>query len=162
MPQDLLYQSGFDEFPSHIIKIRAGDKMASSKIKSTVACDIHKVWEMVTAVNHYAWRSDLSKTEILSDTQFVEYTNNGYATVFTVTAVEMYRRWEFDMENDHMKGHWTGIFTPQEKGTTVIEFTEHVIAKKFFMKPFVKLYLKRQQIQFLSDLRKALLPASPD
>ena len=44
---------------------------------------------------------------------------------------EPYRRWEFDTENGNMKGHWTGIFT-------------------------VKVYLKKQQTQFVADIRKTL------
>ncbi|MCH5281969.1 MAG: polyketide cyclase, partial [Lachnospiraceae bacterium] len=64
-------------------------------------------------------------------------------------------RWEFDMENDNMKGHWIGVFT-QKDGQTEIDFTEDVIAKKVFMKPFVKSYLKKQQSQYISDLKKEL------
>ena len=44
---------------------------------------------------------------------------------------EPYRRWEFDTENGNMKGHWTGIFT-------------------------AKVYLKKQQTQFVADIRKTL------
>ena len=54
-----------------------------------------------------------------------------------------------------MKGHWIGIFT-QKGEQTEISFTENVIAKKFFMRPVVKSYLKKQQTQFISDLEKAL------
>ena len=105
--------------------------------------------------NYAAWRSDLSKTEVISDTQFVEYTKDGYQTTFTVTLVEPYRRWEFDMENNNMTGHWTGIFA--DKGDeTEIDFTEQVKAKKLWMKPFVKFYLRKQQTQFVADIRKAL------
>ncbi len=73
----------------------------------------------------------------------VEYTKEGYTTTFTITAIEPCRRWEFDMENDNMKGHWIGIFT-QKDGQIEIEFTEDVVAKKLFMKPFVKGFLKKQ------------------
>ena len=59
------------------------------------------------------------------------------------------------MENDNMRGHWTGIFTRKGEGTEV-EFTEDVTAKKFFAKPFVKGYLKKQQALYVKDLRKAL------
>ena len=102
-----------------------------------------------------AWRSDLSKTEVISDKQFIEYTKDGYPTTFTVTLVEPYRRWEFDMENNNMKGHWIGIFTDKGNGTQ-IDFTECVEAKKWLMKPFVKSYLRKQQAQFVADIRKAL------
>lgn len=130
--------------------------MAVSNIKATFPEDIQKVWETVTDVKNYTWRSDLSKTEILNKKQFVEYTKEGYATTFTITTTEPYKRWEFDMENGNIKGHWTGIFA-QKEGKTEIEFTEDVTAKKIFMKPFVKTYLKKQQSLFISDLKKALL-----
>lgn len=130
--------------------------MAISNRKAVFQCEVNKVWETVTSLENYNWRSDLSKIEILNDKQFVEYTKEGYATTFTVTAMERYQRWEFDMENDNIKGHWTGVFT-QKGGQTEIEFTEDVTAKKFIMKPFVKAYLKKQQSQYVADLKKALL-----
>lgn len=129
--------------------------MAVSTITATFSCDVKKVWETVTSLENYTWRSDLSKIEVLSEKQFVEYTKEGYATNFLVTAAEPCRRWEFDMENNNIKGHWTGVFT-QTDGQTEIEFTETVTAKKLVMKPFVKAYLKKQQAQYVSDLRKAL------
>ncbi|MDB2174365.1 SRPBCC family protein [Blautia wexlerae] len=106
--------------------------MAISNINTIISNDIQKVWNIVLAVDKYnSWRSDLSKTEIINDKQFIEYTKNGYATTFTVTVVEPYKRWEFDMDNSNMKGHWIGIFT--DKGNeTQIDFTENVIPKKWF------------------------------
>lgn len=130
--------------------------MAVSNIKATFESDVQRVWEVVTSLKHYSWRSDLSKIEILNEKQFVEYAKNGYPTTFTVTRTELYKCWEFDMENDNMKGHWTGVFT-QKGEETEIDFTENVIAKKIFMKPFVKAYLKKQQRQYVSDLQKELL-----
>lgn len=130
--------------------------MAVSNIKATFQKDVETVWKMVTSLENYAWRSDLNKIEILNEKQFVEYTKEGYATTFTVTLQEQYKRWEFDMENDNMKGHWIGIFTPKGK-LTEIEFTEDVNAKKVIMKPFVKIYLRKQQAQYISDLEKAFI-----
>lgn len=128
--------------------------MAVSNIKALIPGELQKVWELVLDIENYgAWRSDLSKTEVISDEQFIEYTKDGYPTTFTVTLVEPYRRWEFDMENSNMKGHWTGIFTAKGDETE-IDFTEQVEAKKLLMKPFVKSYLKKQQIQFVADIMK--------
>ena len=129
--------------------------MAVSSIKAAFPCDVKIVWETVTSLNKYTWRSDLCKIEILNEKQFVEYTKEGFATTFTVTAREPYQRWEFDMDNDNIKGHWAGVFT-QKGGQTEIEFTEDVTAKKLLMKPFVKVYLKKQQSQYILDLKKAL------
>ena len=89
--------------------------------------------------------------------------NNDIQKVWNIVlAVDKYNLWrsdlsktEFDMDNSNMKGHWIGIFT--DKGNeTQIDFTENVIPKKWFMKPFVKTYLKKQQKQFVMDLKKAL------
>ena len=128
--------------------------MATSNIKALIPSVLRQVWDFVLDIENYAaWRSDLSKTEVISDKQFIEYTKDGYPTTFTVTLVEPYKRWEFDMENSNMKGHWTGIFTAKGDKTE-IEFTEQVKAKKLLMKPFVKSYLKKQQIQFVADIMK--------
>ncbi len=129
--------------------------MAVSNIKVAFQSDIQRVWEVVTSLENYAWRSDLSKIEIVNENQFVEYTKDGYPTTFTITRTELYKRWEFDMENSNMKGHWTGVFTEKDGGTE-IDFTEEVMAKKIIMKPFVKSYLKKQQELYVSDLKKAL------
>ena len=129
--------------------------MAVSNIKAVFQCDVQKVWEIVTSLENYSWRSDLSKIEILNENQFIEYTKEEYATTFTVTEKVPCERWEFDMENDNMKGHWTGVFT-QAGDKTEIDFTEDVVAKKVFMKPFVKGFLKKQQALYIADLRKAL------
>lgn len=129
--------------------------MAISNKKAMFSSNIHTVWSIMTDVEHCKWRSDLSKTEVLSEKQFVEYTKEGYATTFTVTVKVPYRRWEFDMENGNMKGHWTGILTERD-GQTEIDFTEDVTPRKWWMKPFVRGFLSKQQELYISDLRKAL------
>lgn len=129
--------------------------MAISNIKVSFQSDVKKVWDIVTSLENYQWRSDLSKIEILNEKQFVEYTRDGVATTFTITVSEPCRRWKFDMENSNIKGHWIGIFV-EKNGQTEIDFPEDVIAKKLIMKPFVKAFLKKQQELYVSDLKKAL------
>ena len=99
--------------------------MAISNIKALLPVELHKVWDFVLDIENYA-----AWRSDLSKT-------------------------EFDMENDNMKGHWTGIFTAKGNETE-IDFTELVEAKKLLLKPFVKLYLKKQQTQFVADIRKTL------
>jgi Polyketide cyclase / dehydrase and lipid transport. len=129
--------------------------MALSKKKAAFRYDVKTIWNIVTSLDHYSWRSDLNKIEILNEKEFIEYSKDGYATAFTITAWEPFHRWEFDMENDNMSGHWTGVFS-QNGDETLIDFTEEVIAKKFIMKPFVKSYLAKQQAVYIRDLEKAL------
>ena len=129
--------------------------MAISNLKALFQCDIKTVWDTVTSLENYQWRSDVSSIELIDETQFIEYTKDGFATTFTITVSEPCKRWEFDMENSNMKGHWIGIFT-EKNGQTELDFTEDVTAKKRFMKPFVKAFLKKQQALYISDLKKAL------
>lgn len=131
--------------------------MAVSTVREEFSCEVEQVWELVTSCDNYAWRSDLDKIVVVSPgRQFEEYTKDGYVTKFTITVFEECSRYEFDMENSNMTGHWTGIFSG-ENGKTAVEFTETVTAKKWFMKPFVKGYLKRQQSMYIRDLRRALV-----
>ncbi len=130
--------------------------MAVSTIKVSFNCNIGRVWEIVTSLTDYSWRSDLDKIEIIDDKRFIEYSKDGFATTFTVTAKEQYRRWEFNLDNKNISGHWIGIFTSNGDKQTTIEFTEVVTAKKFFMKPLLKAFLKKQQAQYAEDLKRAL------
>ena len=88
--------------------------MAISRIKAVFTANIQEIWNIVTSLENYQWRSDLSRIEILNEKQFVEYTKEGFPTTFTITAKEIYKRWEFDMENSNMRGHWIGIFDCKE------------------------------------------------
>ncbi len=129
--------------------------MAVSNIKVFLQCDINKAWNTVTSLEKYQWRSDLSKIEILNEKQFIEYSKDGIATTFTITVFEPCRQWAFDIENENIQGHWIGTFTEKD-GQTEIDFTENVTAKKLVLKPFVKSFLKKQQKQYVLDLKKAL------
>lgn len=130
--------------------------MAVANIKFNFPYDVEKVWETVVSLKDYSWRSDLSRIEVLEEgKKFVEYTRDGYSTTFTITVFEPYNRYEFDMENNNMMGHWIGLFL-YEDGKTTIDFTEDVTAKKLIMKPFIGMYLKKQQTSYIEDLRKEL------
>ncbi len=88
------------------ISFKGSVKMTTSNIKASIQSDIHKVWKIISEIDNYStWRSDLRKVEIINEKQFVEYTKKGYPTSFTITIVEPYKRFEFEMENSNMKGH---------------------------------------------------------
>ena len=67
--------------------------MVVCKIKATLPGDLQRVWNLVANVKDYSWRSDLSRTEILNQRQFIEYTLDGFPTTFTVDVWEPYSRW---------------------------------------------------------------------
>ena len=129
--------------------------MAVANVKVTFLCPVEKIWDVVTDLSDYEWRSDLSKIEVIDDRNFIEYTKDGFETKFNVTDKEIYKFWEFDLENKNIKGHWSGKFYKQGDRTT-LDFTEDVTAKNFLMKPFVGTYLRKQQKQYFTDLKKKL------
>lgn len=129
--------------------------MPTSKVSVHFSCPVERMWQVVTDLSNTAWRSDLARVEVLDETHFVEHTKSGYATNFTVTACEPLRRWAFTMENGNMSGSWEGIFETAEGGTR-LHCAETVNAKRWWMRPFVPGYLRRQQRLYLDDLRREL------
>lgn len=79
--------------------------MAVAMMKAVFQCNVQKVWNVVTSLENYSWRSDLSKIEVVNEKQFIEYTKDGFATEFTITAVVPNKLWKFNIENDNIKGH---------------------------------------------------------
>ena len=130
--------------------------MPTSKVTVHFPYPVEQVWQTATDLTRTAWRSDLARVEIVDETHFIEHTNSGYATNFTVTACESSHRWAFTMENGNMSGSWEGIFEETADGTR-LTCTETVMAKHWWMRPFVPGYLKRQQKRYLNDLQKKLL-----
>ena len=47
--------------------------MAVSNVKAVFCHNVQRVWDIVTSLENYQWRSDLSKIEVISGKQFVEY-----------------------------------------------------------------------------------------
>lgn len=125
--------------------------MAISKMTASFPCPVEQLWDIVTGLTRATWRSDLARVEILDATRFVEHTQSGYATQFTVTACEPPRFWAFAMENGNMSGSWEGRFETIEGGSRFTS-VEHVNGKHWWMRPFVPGYLKRQQKLYMDDL----------
>lgn len=126
-----------------------------STMEAVVPEPVEKVWAIVTDLDNWQWRSDLESLEQTGPDTFTEYGKGGFPTRFTVTRTDPLTRWEFDMENANMRGHWSGVFRTVPAGTEVV-FTEQVTAKKWIMRPFVKAYLQKQQARYLADLKRAL------
>lgn len=129
--------------------------MATSQVTAEFSCPVETLWHTVTDLEHTAWRSDIERVEILDAAHFVEHTRGGYTTRFTVTACEAPCFWAFIMENGNMSGAWEGHFEETAAGSRLV-CTETVNAKRWWMRPFVPGYLKRQQALYLNDLRRAL------
>lgn len=129
--------------------------MAIANMQAVLKSKIDTVWDVVTNVQDYSWRSDLSKIEVLNDKQFIEYSKDGIVTTFTITLIDEHKRFELDYENENVKGHWVAVFNHKD-GQTHLGFIEDAIAKKTLQNLFVKKHLKKQQQRYLNDLKKTL------
>ena len=129
--------------------------MATSNMKVTILCPIEIVWDTVTNLNDFSWRSDLKAVKIIDEHNFIEIAKNGIETYFRITECIKYQSWIFEIDNKNIKGTWIGKF--YSKGDkTILDFTENVISKKLIFKPFISLYLKRQQRIYFKDLKVKL------
>ena len=129
--------------------------MAISNIKVTLLCPVEIVWDTVTNLNNFSWRSDLKDVKIIDEHNFIEISKNGIETYFRITECIKYRSWIFEIDNKNIKGFWLGKF--YSKGNkTILDFTENVVSKKVIFKPFISFYLKRQQKIYFRDLKVKL------
>ena len=133
--------------------------MRKSNIKASFDADIKTVWGIVTNNENYVWRSDLLKIEVSDNKNvFTEYSKDGFSTDFVITVKEDYKIYEFDMSNQNMVGHWTGIFSEIENGGTTIDFTEEIYIKNPLMEVLSYLFMNLKKIQqtYVNDLKKEL------
>lgn len=133
--------------------------MLTSTITAEFDQDIITVWNVVTNLRDCSWRSDISRITVLSNpNSFFEYTKKGFPTMFTITRKNAYECYEFDMENKHFTGHWTGIFHALPGDRTQVEFTEEINPKNPLMKLLGKYFmnLKKMQNTYIEDLRDRL------
>lgn len=130
--------------------------MIKSTIKAEINASVQHVFDIVTNNNNYTWRSDLDRIEIVDDNKFVEYAKNGFPTEFTITDCVPNSYYAFNIDNANMYGRWYGKFD-SVNDNTVIEFTEELTAKKAMPKFLIKMYIKKQQKQYLKDLKNHIL-----
>lgn len=127
--------------------------MIQSVINAKIHADLHSVWNVVTSFGDYSWRSDITAVESSDEKHFKEMSCDGFLTEFEITACEPYKRYSFDLENKNLRGSWTGYFRETEAGTE-IKFVETVTVRKWWLYPFVKWYLRRQQKRYVEDLKR--------
>lgn len=65
--------------------VSKGKNMARANVKVTFLCPMEEVWNTVTDLENYGWRSDIKKIRIVDDRNFEEYSKEGIVTFFQVT-----------------------------------------------------------------------------
>lgn len=124
-------------------------------IEKTFDFDIKIVWNVITNFKKYHWRSELSRVDIINEKEFIEVTKDGYLTSFKIIKEEKFKYLEFKINNSNLEGYWKGEFLV-ENGKTKIKFVEDLKAKKIWLTPILKIYVKRQQKIYMKNLEKYL------
>lgn len=130
--------------------------MKISKISAQFDCDIDTVWNIVTNNHDYAWRSDVSKVEILNEVTFIEYDKKGFMTKFTITQCKPNEIYAFTLDNQNLYGRWQGKFFASSEGTC-IEFIEEITFKNPLLK-IIGMFMNIKKIQetYIHDLKIAI------
>lgn len=132
--------------------------MHKSVVTAEFKADIEKVWGIVTDNEHYEWRKDLSRIEIVDEKNFIEYTTADYPTTFTIIEKTPMKKYTFDMKNSNTSGHWSGLFSELPDGGCRVVFTEEIEVKNIFMN--ILCYLlkpyKKMQERYIYDLKVEL------
>ena len=130
--------------------------MIKSNINKIINCNIKDVFNRVSDFQNYHWRNDIIKVEILSDTNFIEYSKEGYKTFSEITLLENCKSIKLNLENENIKGYFIGNFKCIDNDKTLIYFTEYIevknFLKKIIMMHFIKPYINKQQNQYVNDL----------
>ena len=133
--------------------------MRKSTITATFSSDVKTVWGIVTDNANYSWRSDIERIEAgEEENTFSEYAGRNFKTNFTITKKIPYERYEFDLSNRNLYGHWTGLFFSTPEGGTRVEFTEEVKIDSPVIRflSWVLRSIRKQQEAYVEDLRMAL------
>ncbi|WP_371173901.1 SRPBCC family protein [Buchananella felis] len=69
-----------------------------------------QVWQVVTDLKRWQWRSDLSECKVVDEQRFIETPKKGKVIRFCATRLEELRIWEFQMDSPTLTGVWRGTF----------------------------------------------------
>ncbi len=134
-------------------------KARISEVTAYFNSDIESVWNVVTDLKDYKWRSDVEKIEVLNDgKEFVEYIRGGNSTRFYITKKDRHREYAFDMENKMFTGFWNGCFSETKNGGIKIVFKENIYVKNPIIKILSYFFMDLKKIQntYITDLKKKL------
>ena len=109
----------------------------------------------MTSLDNYKWRSDIKRIEKVNETEFIEYTKNGFATYFKITQYKSYSLYAFQIVNENMEGNWSGMFKVDGDGCS-IHFIEDVKSNHFLLKMILPIFIRRQQKRYVRDLKMEL------
>lgn len=116
-----------------------------------------QIWQVVTDLTNWQWRSDLAECQIVDEYRFIETPKKGKPLSFHITRLEESHIWEFHMDSPALTGTWQGIFEPKEDGGCRVRFIEEMnLRNKLIPNWIVKRFLTIYQTQYFRDLQAEL------
>ncbi|WP_196717434.1 SRPBCC family protein [Actinomyces trachealis] len=116
-----------------------------------------QIWQVVTDLTNWQWRSDLSDCKVLDEHRFIEFPKKGKPIRFCTTRFEESHLWEFQIDSPALTGTWQGNFEAKENGGCLVRFVEDVhIQQKLIPRWLAKRFLTTYQAQYFRDLRVEL------
>lgn len=116
-----------------------------------------QIWQVVTDLTNWQWRSDLSDCTITDEQSFIETPKKGKPIRFRIACLEQPHIWEFRMDSPTLIGTWQGTFEPNENGGCRVKFIEDVtLRNKLIPNWIAKRLLTAYQTQYFRDLRAEL------
>jgi len=119
-----------------------------------LSCPAELVWETVTSLSDWTWRSDIQDCRPTGTNTFTE-TSGGVTTEFTVTDKTPCRRYALAIKNSALQGSWEGLFASDGEGA-VLTLTEEIQAEGLLRRLVAPAYLRVQQRRYIRDLTEYL------
>lgn len=119
---------------------------------------IQAIWDVITDNEDFKWRTDLKEVKKLTETEFIEVTQDGYETHFEIIGKTMPTEYRFKITGTIFVGDWSGILQELAPGKTKITFREEIEFKNSFFKlmSYFLLNLNKIQETYFNDLKRKL------
>lgn len=125
-------------------------------MKVQLKCGKDKLWKVITDNKNFNWRTDVKHIAVKDENHFTEYDKNDYPTHFEITKKDYAKEYCFNIQNGNLSGKWCGNIKDLGNSKTEFTLTEQVVVKPFLMRLLARLYLKRKQRRYVSDLLNEL------
>lgn len=115
--------------------------------------DVETVFKTVTNLLDCSWRSDLSKVEQVGDNKLIEYNRKQKETKICITDFRKNIQFDYNVENNNYRGHWSGQFAPLSDGGCRMFLTFDFEPQSMLGK-FVR--VDKFEERYIEDLKKKL------
>ena len=127
--------------------------MKRVEMKIDFKSSVEEVFKIVSNMDDCSWRSDLSKVKKVDNHTYLEYDRKHHVTNINITNCRKNIQFEYDIQNNNYKGHWSGQFAPLKNGGCriylVFYFEPCSILGKF-------INVDKFEERYIEDLRKKL------